>query len=91
MFAEWLHNKIISETFHRIEDPQTKEEFLRDVIAILQGQPSPEFYPDQRVVNDEVKKLLSIIDGTPASKRVLLKKLEMEWQTAKALAVSRIK
>jgi len=71
------------------ENAQDKEEFLRDVIAIIQGQPSPEFYSDQNTVNMEVKKLLSMIQPNDLkAKRILLKQLEVQWKNTKELAVA---
>lgn len=82
-FKEWLKK----ENFEEPKNPQEKEEFLRDVIAVIQGQPSPEFYPDQSAVMKKVEKILSMIDSNnPKAKRILLQQLEKQWQNAKDLA-----
>lgn len=53
-----------------------REEFLRDVIAVMRGQPSPEFTPNQAAVQAEAAKR----GGT----REAIKAAESEWQSAKA-------
>lgn len=71
------------------EDPQSKEEFLRDIIAIIQGQPSPEFYPNQAAVRSEVDRIISMIpQDDMRAKRTLLRQLETQWRNAKELAVA---
>lgn len=79
-FHEWLSLK-------ESNNPVEKEEFLRDVIAVIQGNPSPEFSPDQKAVQAEVQRILNMIPANdPKAKRILLRQLETQWQNAKALS-----
>lgn len=79
-FHEWLSLK-------ESNNPVEREEFLRDVIAVIQGNPSPEFSADQKAVQAEVQRILSMIPANdPKAKRILLKQLELQWQNAKSLS-----
>jgi len=53
-----------------------REEFLRDVIAVMRGQPSPEFTPDQSAVQAEAARR--------GNSRVAIMKAESDWRQAKA-------
>jgi RNA polymerase sigma factor (sigma-70 family) len=71
-------------------NPQAKEEFLRDVIAVMQGQESPGFHPNQEEVQAEVKKRLGSAGGDAKAKRQAIKQAETDWQSAKEQAQGEI-
>lgn len=64
--------------------PQAKEEFLRDVIAVMRGQESPGFHHDQAQVQAEAKKRLA---GHPKARKAI-SEAENDWQAAKAQAAN---
>lgn len=63
-------------------NPQAREEFLRDVIAVMRGQESPGFHPDQAEVTREAEHRLAAAT-TPKDKRAAINAAEKEWQAAK--------
>lgn len=57
------------------ENPQDREEFLRDVIAIMHGQESPGFWPNQVEVEAEAARR--------GKSRQAIRAAETEWRSAK--------
>lgn len=58
-----------------------REEFLRDVIAITQGQESPGFFPDARVTQMAAQRIVGNAQGK--DRRRILAQLQAEWQAVK--------
>ena len=86
MFSEWL---ILKENFSLLpQNPTDAEEFLRDVIEIVTNNKNDfPFYRDQDAVKAYAKSISSLITDEK-SKRLILRKLESQWQEKKHQADS---
>lgn len=66
------------------QNPQDREEYLRDVIAVMRGNPSPNFSPDQAKVKADAEARIAGKSGRELRKAI--DAAEAEWQKAKEAA-----